>query len=136
MIKNSISIEERRKKPRFKISANCSFHSFDPRLFQEESNIYRIEDIGLGGLSFLSDKAIDLNKRLYFIIAIQKTFIEEPIDAIGDVIWISPSKFGPDQYRIGVKFVKMLDDDLINLTHQFHVSHHSNDDIIFKENMH
>ncbi len=110
---------DRRGMPRFRVKANCSYQSFDPMLYYEDYNICKIEDISLGGMSFLSKNSYNLNSRLFFTIAVYDSSVDEPVNAVGDVKWVSLCKASPYQYRVGVRFVKILQDDLISLSHYF-----------------
>ena len=106
---------ERRERVRFKTKANCSFCSFEPSQYRNEFSVCKVKNIGTGGLAFLSDQECKPKTRLLFTIALQDYDAEEPINAIGEVIWINCSKF-TKQYCIGVKFINMLEDDRLNLT--------------------
>ncbi|MBN2372213.1 PilZ domain-containing protein [bacterium] len=110
---------ERREKPRFKVKANCCFQPLDQAVYFDESDIYKIENIGTGGLALLCNKTFDTNSRHFITIAIQSSSTKEPINALGKIMWISRCQYTPHHYRIGVKFVKMLEDDLISLTRHF-----------------
>lgn len=117
---NEKKIIDRREKPRFKVKANCSFQPIDHSKYYDDFDICKIEDISLDGMSLLSEKGYNLDKRLFFLIAIQGSKAEEPINAVGDVIWVSQYNAAlPYKYKIGVRFIKILEDDLINLSHHF-----------------
>jgi len=131
---NKKSTIDRREVPRFKIKANCSFQSFKPKFVYEDYNICRIEDISLSGMAFLSENTYSLNSRLFFTIAIHGSLTEDPVNAIGDVKWVSHNKSEPYQYKIGVRFVKILQDDLINLSHHFQHAYILNTDQEFHIN--
>ncbi|MGA1840618.1 MAG: PilZ domain-containing protein [bacterium] len=110
---------ERREGLRFKAKANCSFRSFDSSAYNNENDVYRIKNIGTGGLAFLCDQKCKLKDRLLFTIAFRDTYAEEPINAVGEVTWINCSESN-EKYCIGVKFINMLKDDLLNLTRTLH----------------
>jgi hypothetical protein len=110
---------ERREGLRFKAKANCSFRSFESSPYNNEYDVYRIKNIGTGGLAFLCDQKCKLKDRLLFTIALCDSYTEEPINVVGEVTWINCSKY-PEKYCIGIKFINMLKDDLLNLTHTLH----------------
>ena len=111
-------IFERREGLRFSPRANCYFRDFNPNLHHSEYSICKIENIGSGGLSFLSKQKCPINTKLIFTIALVDKYPSEPIDVLGKIIWIHDSEC-PQTYQIGVKFVNMLQDDRLYLTRQF-----------------
>ena len=56
---------------------------------------------------------------MFITIAIKDQSNSDPINALGEVIWSNPSSKVSKEYRIGVKFIKMLQDDMINLSRFF-----------------
>ena len=110
---------ERREGLRFKAKANCSFRSFESSAYNNENDVYKIQNIGTGGLAFFCDQKCKLKDRLLFTIALRDTCVEEPINVVGEVTWINCSKSN-EKYCVGVKFINMLKDDLLNLTRTLH----------------
>jgi hypothetical protein len=110
---------ERREGHRFKTKANCFFRSFESSPYNFENDVYKIKNIGTGGLAFTCDQKCKLKDRLLFTIALLDSCAEEPISVVGEVTWIDCSK-SPEKYCIGIKFINMLKDDLLNLTRTLH----------------
>ncbi|MGA1794240.1 MAG: PilZ domain-containing protein [bacterium] len=108
--------QERRTYHRFRARANCTFQSCDQGHFFNESLVCRVENISTGGFSFLSDQPCDIKSRLLITIALLDYYPEDPINAIGEIAWVKASDYS-GMFRIGVRFVSMLRNDRVNLTH-------------------
>ena len=108
--------QERRTSHRFTARANCTFQPFDTGRFYSDSLVCRVENISPGGFSFLSDQPCEIKSRLLITIALLDYYPEDPINAIGEVVWIKASEY-PCMFRIGVKFVSMITNDRVNLSH-------------------
>jgi len=108
--------QERRACNRFRARANCTFQPLDPGHYHNESIVCRVENISPGGFSFLSDQPCDINSRLLITIALLDYYPEEPINAIGEAVWIRTIEI-PCKFCIGVRFVAMLSNDRLSLSH-------------------
>jgi len=109
---------ERREGLRFRPRANCYFQDLSKKIHYNECNVCKIDNIGSGGLAFLSEQRCPVNTKLIFTIALVDKYPREPINALGKIIWIHDSEY-PRKYKIGVKFINMLQEDRLYLTRQF-----------------
>ena len=116
---------ERREGIRYTPRANCFFRCLDKPSYFLEYSVCKVENIGTGGLAFLSEQACKIGSELIFTIALLDQYPQEPIDALGKIIWIKDSEY-PYKYKIGVKFINMLKDDLLflrrEINHTFNMS--------------